>query len=332
MNDEDAYTLVKWSYDVKRYGQLTIEELTSGWYRCALLDGERAGFLCHGRPARSPYLDAQYAQHPDDVDIGLALRPDLVGKGLGLSLLEHMLDIIGRERSIRLALFASNAAAMQVYERAGFRLVCRVGDVLLMRREASTWREASRPLDNGMAVYPGDPAFTRDMLAVADVGGYNVTRITMTAHNGTHIDSPHHIGLTGGVDAWPLDRLNGPAQVVDLAKWRASFHNGTAAPATRRTLLKTGGIPLSEAEAHAWANAGVRTIGVDQLSVGPQGPEGLKTHRALLESGVCVLEGLALDGFEPGWYELQCLPILLPGCDGAPVRALLRTLERAEVG
>jgi arylformamidase len=305
-------------------GELTVTELTSGWYRCALLDDMRAGFLCFGRPARSPKLADQYSLYPNDTDIGLGLRPDLVGQGLGLGLLEHQIDAIGREKPLRLAFFEKNNAALKLYARAGFKLCARVDDIIMMRREGWSWRDASIPLVNDMQVYPGDPAFTRDSIAQSASGGYNVTRIIMTAHNGTHIDSPHHIGLSGGTDAWPLERLNGACEVVDLSEWRRSDKTKRFA---RRTVLKTGGEPLNESEALALIESGVRALGVDGLSVGPQGEEGLKTHRALLGAGVCILEGLALDSFQPGWYELMCLPLSLPGCDGAPARAMLRSLE-----
>ena len=50
------------------------------------------------------------------------------------------------------------------------------------------------------------------------------------------------------------------------------------------------------------------------------------THVAFLGAGVVILEGLDLRDVEPGRYELICLPLLIPGADGAPARALLRRL------
>ena len=44
---------------------------------------------------------------------------------------------------------------------------------------------------------------------------------------------------------------------------------------------------------------------------------------ALLEAGVVILEGLDLREIEPGGYELICLPLRIPGADGAPARAAL---------
>jgi arylformamidase len=47
------------------------------------------------------------------------------------------------------------------------------------------------------------------------------------------------------------------------------------------------------------------------------------THRVLLEAGIIILEGLNLQGINPGEYELVCLPLKLAGSEGAPARAIL---------
>jgi len=45
-----------------------------------------------------------------------------------------------------------------------------------------------------------------------------------------------------------------------------------------------------------------------------------------LEAGVIILEGLDLSAVEPGAYELSVLPLKILGGDGAPARAILRSL------
>jgi arylformamidase len=71
---------------------------------------------------------------------------------------------------------------------------------------------------------------------------------------------------------------------------------------------------------------GVRLLDIDYLSIAPSG-DPAPTHRALLEAGVVIVEGLDLRAAAPGRYELVCLPLRIEGADGARARALLRTLD-----
>jgi arylformamidase len=73
---------------------------------------------------------------------------------------------------------------------------------------------------------------------------------------------------------------------------------------------------------------GVALVGVDYLSVGGFYNDGEATHRALLEAGILVVEGLDLTKVAPGRYEFLWLPLPLTGSDGSPARALIRLLFR----
>jgi arylformamidase len=74
------------------------------------------------------------------------------------------------------------------------------------------------------------------------------------------------------------------------------------------------------------ATSGVQPVGIDYLSVGGFLKDGVETHRALLEAGNRVIEGLDLSKVKPGEYELVCLPIKVEQSDGAPARAILRAI------
>ena len=58
------------------------------------------------------------------------------------------------------------------------------------------------------------------------------------------------------------------------------------------------------------------------------GDDAAGIHRALLSAGVWIIEGLDLSPVAEGSYELICLPLRIPGGDGAPARALLRPIDR----
>jgi arylformamidase len=191
------------------------------------------------------------------------------------------------------------------------------------------------PLRPGMVTYPGDPPVVVERVASMAAGdAYNLSRLELGAHTGTHVDAPlHFVDGGAGVDALLLDALIGPAQVL---AWDGDGDVGSVAldglaAGVERVLFKTrnsGLWALKEfAEEHVGVAvetaerlvaAGVRLVGIDYLSVG-----GHETHRVLLGAGAVVLEGLDLREVEPGRYTLVCLPLRLVGADGAPARAVL---------
>lgn len=81
---------------------------------------------------------------------------------------------------------------------------------------------------------------------------------------------------------------------------------------------------ISEQAAAYLAETGVRTVGIDYLSVGGYHADGAKIHRILLGAGIWIIEGLDLSAAPAGQYEMICLPVKLHGSDGAPARAILR--------
>ena len=171
---------------------------------------------------------------------------------------------------------------------------------------------------------------------------YSLSRLEMSAHTGTHVDAPaHFVPGGGGVETLPLSGLLGPALVVELLDVAEVRADGLASlaipPGTERLLLKTrnsarwaaGETQFYEdfvaitADGAQWlVDHGIRLVGVDYLSVAPYEAT-TETHVILLQAGVIPVEGLNLHGISPGEYQFICLPLLLPGCDGAPCRAVL---------
>jgi [ribosomal protein S18]-alanine N-acetyltransferase len=157
MNDEEARAVVAWRYEPPYdfYDMANdpggLEDLLGpperrrGYYAVrSEEDGELVGFFCFGPGGQLPSFD-----YADDgsLDIGLGLRPDLTGRGLGLEFLLAGLEF-GRRHfapaGFRLAVATFNERAILVYERAGFQQVTVFthhtnGDdypFLLMTREA----------------------------------------------------------------------------------------------------------------------------------------------------------------------------------------------------
>lgn len=181
------------------------------------------------------------------------------------------------------------------------------------------------------AVYPGDPAPVREVLASLGTGDVcNLTAFSMCAHNGTHIDAPAHFVKCGKtVDALPLDVLIGQAIVIS--------HQGeiTAAAAERmlemagniKKLLIKGDATLSLEAAKVFAQHKLDLFGNESQTVGPeQAP--MAVHLALLGADVVLLEGIRLSHVPDGTYLLHAAPLNLGGADGAPCRATLMDLSK----
>ena len=199
------------------------------------------------------------------------------------------------------------------------------------------------PLSPEVPTYPGDPRFEiRPTQRVADGGAFNATQISLGTHLGTHVDAPAHF-LAGGatVDELPLEIVMGKARVVEVSARDRIDRADLEALDLRddiRVLLKTrmsgqmnrplvqeDHVYLTVDAANYLAQAGIKLVGIDYLSVDRFGTADYPSHHALLEAGVVVLEGLDLSEVEPGEYEMTCLPLRIVGAEGAPARVILRT-------
>src|SRR5690242_18349629 len=76
--------------------------------------------------------------------------------------------------------------------------------------------DISVPLTNDMPTYPGDPGIQiADWFTLAHGDSANVTRLTLGAHTGTHVDAPaHFIEGASRVESLLLETLIGKAQVI----------------------------------------------------------------------------------------------------------------------
>ena len=186
------------------------------------------------------------------------------------------------------------------------------------------WMDITRPVREGMAVYSEDEGFRAERLLRKPPGAYNLSRFTMGAHCGSHLDAPRHFLEHGAtVEAAPLDLLNGRVTVLRIC---GDFRPESVPEGTRRLLLAGEFSGLSEPEAEILVRRGVRLLGVSTLSVADGAAEG-PVHEILLSSGVWILENLALEQVEAGEYRLMCLPLRLDGLEAAPVRAALMRRE-----
>jgi arylformamidase len=208
--------------------------------------------------------------------------------------------------------------------------------------ERAAWTDVSVPIRPGMVTFEGDPTVILERASALAAGDVcNVSRLDFGVHSGTHVDAPNHfIDGASGIESIPLDVLVGPALVVAASAAAGQIDHEAIGrmgipEGTERVLFRVNSalwnestfqstfVGLTDDGALALVALGVRLVGIDYLSIAPFGNP-TPTHRALLDAGVTIVEGLDLRSIEPGHYDFICLPLLIPGSDGGPARAMLR--------
>jgi arylformamidase len=149
------------------------------------------------------------------------------------------------------------------------------------------WIDVSVPVHNGMVHWPGDPPYHIQHVHDQKKGDVcTVSRVGMGVHTGTHMDAPRHfIEGAATIDEMPLDATLGPARVIQIRD-KKSIHREELLEYqienNERVLFKTGNsdhlwnkdefdedfIFIARDGAEYLAECGVRSVGVDYLSVG----------------------------------------------------------------
>ena len=195
-------------------------------------------------------------------------------------------------------------------------------------------------LREGMPTWPGDEPFeSKRSKSISKGDEANLSTLRMSAHSGTHIDSPlHYIEGGGDLGSIPFEALLGPVTVIGVegkavtaekiakdlekARKRVLFKTSNSERLWERGSFTSDFAHIEPDGARLLASSRLLTVGVDYLSVG-SAEGGAEVHRIMLEAGICIIEGLNLKDVPPGDYNLFCLPLNIPGCEGAPARAVL---------
>ena len=140
MNEEEARAICAWRY-AGQYAIYNIDtdggdnqeavadmlDRRSPQYAVRDAQGELVGFYAFGTSATISDVDepALYAEN-NTIFIGLGMRPDLTGKGLGLDFINAELDFARQQFApdyFRLYVLSFNKRAIRAYEKAGFERV-----------------------------------------------------------------------------------------------------------------------------------------------------------------------------------------------------------------
>ena len=182
------------------------------------------------------------------------------------------------------------------------------------------------------AVYPGDPAPAAEPVKEVQKGDkFNLTRIMLGTHSGTHMDAPwHYIPEGKTVEAITLEQTIGPCHVVSMEGKINGSTLEEVLPEKCERLLIRGDVELTPEGASKLAQKNLQLLGVEGMTVGTEETTD-QIHRTLLETGMVILENLDLSRPAPGSYVLVAAPLRMKGMDGSPVRAVLMEGENLQV-
>ena len=189
-----------------------------------------------------------------------------------------------------------------------------------------------------LALWPGDAPFHATPIYSHEHGhAVDLARVETSLHLGAHVDAPRHVIPSGaGIESADLSAFIGPCEVIEVqlpAGFRILPEHLPQPIRAPRVLFKTRTSQIEtfrkdfsalslELIAHLKAQ-GCVLVGLDTPSADCFASKDFPCHRALLESGMNLLEGLVLDEAPAGLYELCALPLKIEGGDGSPVRAVL---------
>ncbi|MDZ7742924.1 MAG: cyclase family protein [Bacteroidota bacterium] len=205
------------------------------------------------------------------------------------------------------------------------------------------WIDISVSIQEGLVVWPGDPPVEIKMINDMQLGHeVNLSRLNISAHTGTHMDAPRHFVKNGlSLDQMPIKAMTGPARIIQIRD-----RESIKIPELEKHDLRQGDkilfrtrnsekdwatqpfmydfVHLETDAAEYLARKKIQLCGIDYLSVSGIKKNETAVHRALLEAGIWIIEGLNLQEVEEGNYELICLPVKIKDSDGAPARVLVR--------
>ncbi len=220
--------------------------------------------------------------------------------------------------------------------------------------------------DETTQVWPSNLPFHRDSTVrggTTTEAWYATGQVALSEHAGTHMDAPVHFAQgQAGIEGIPVERLMGPAVVIDvraavagdrdyrlsledIQRWEAK--HGTI-PSGAVVMMLTGwgaywkdreryfgtATPNLAATLHfpgfskevaefLVAERHIHGVGIDTPSIDYGGSQDFVVHRILSVAGLYGLENVArLEEVPPSGATIVALPMKIAGGTGAPVRII----------
>lgn len=205
--------------------------------------------------------------------------------------------------------------------------------------------DVSLLIHEDMLFWPNDPKLEREWVSEISKGKYiNLSKLTLGSHTGTHVDAPYHFIADGKtIELLDITKFCGISKVFEIKNEKKILlsdikdlsieENDIVLFKTRNSQLLLENrfhddyVGLSLEAAIYLAEKGIKTVGMDYLSIGPRGEEGREVHRILLSKEIGIIEGLNLLNVKEGKYFLVSFPLNIKGGEGSLARAILFPVE-----
>lgn len=196
--------------------------------------------------------------------------------------------------------------------------------------------DLSMRLSEETPVYPGDPSVHVEVTSTFEEAGFLNTRLSLGAHNGTHIDAEAHM-IPGGrtLNQYPLSRFHGRGVLLDVRGGAGSLDLREVVVDSRSVVLLWTGLSDARYEPDYYTKvpdlpmdlvehliaADVKMVGIDAGSIDE---EPYPIHKALLSHGILIAEnlvGLSVLAARP--FTVWALPLNVE-VEACPARVLAR--------
>lgn len=201
--------------------------------------------------------------------------------------------------------------------------------------------DLSQKFEKGMPQFPNTKPIHIEQIAQIAQGGFRITELTSTVHNGTHCDAPAHC-VEGGrtIDQLPLDTFVGEAVIIDAdventREISLDILEGVQINPGDIVLIRTGyskywgeeryvydAPHLSEELAVELSKLDIKSVGIDFISPDTVDSTTSPVHKTLMRQNIPFIENLNnLDKIDRRRVFFSAAPLLIDKSDGGLARA-----------
>jgi arylformamidase len=162
------------------------------------------------------------------------------------------------------------------------------------------------PLYTGMPVYPGDPEVSIEPIQTIKENGWDMRRIQINSHDGTHVNAPSH-GVEGG------NTLN-DYTIGDFCGHARIYNPNIPMNSKEGVLFRDQNIDKAIAEK-------IKATRPRFIGLSSEYEFDVDIEKDLLAAGMISFERLANLDKLPDNFDFYGMPLNIRGGDGSPVRA-----------